>query len=94
MTGLVLAPKFHRAYRKAIKRHKGWQATIDTVIRTLASDPFSPHLGTHKLSGHLVGCWACFCGYDCRIIFALERDPESGEEVILLLDIGTHDEVY
>ena len=51
-------------------------------------------LGTHKLSGNLSGYWACSCGYDCRIIFSLETDLETGEEVVVLLDVGTHDEVY
>jgi mRNA-degrading endonuclease YafQ of YafQ-DinJ toxin-antitoxin module len=46
------------------------------------------------LSGALFGLWACSCGYDCRIIFSVEIAPESDEEVIVLLDIGTHDEVY
>jgi mRNA-degrading endonuclease YafQ of YafQ-DinJ toxin-antitoxin module len=49
---------------------------------------------THKLSGELYGLWACSCGYDCRIVFALEQAEQSGDEVVVLLDIGTHDEVY
>jgi len=28
------------------------------------------------------------------VVFSLEIDEESGREVILLVDIGTHDEVY
>jgi len=27
-------------------------------------------------------------------VFSIERDPAGGGEVIVLLDIGTHDEVY
>jgi mRNA-degrading endonuclease YafQ of YafQ-DinJ toxin-antitoxin module len=34
------------------------------------------------------GLQSCSCGYDCRIVFSVE--PEQ----IVLLDIGTHDEVY
>jgi len=30
--------------------------------------------------------------YDCRIVFAF--DPDTGEEMIVLIDLGTHDEVY
>jgi len=60
----------------------------------MTNDVFTAHLGAHKLSGELLGLWACSCGYDCRIVFALETDPTTGGEVILLLDIGTHDEVY
>ncbi len=57
-------------------------------------DIFAQGLGTHKLSGVLSGLWACSCGYDCRIVFSLETDTTTGNEVILLLDIGTHQEVY
>jgi mRNA-degrading endonuclease YafQ of YafQ-DinJ toxin-antitoxin module len=57
-------------------------------------DVFAPALGTHKLSGTLSGLWACSCGYDCRIVFSLETDEETGREVVLLVDIGRHDEVY
>jgi hypothetical protein len=32
--------------------------------------------------------------YDCRIVFSIETAPTTQKEVILLLDIGTHDEVY
>jgi len=32
--------------------------------------------------------------YQYRILFEFVRNPESGEEEILLLTIGTHDEVY
>ena len=55
---------------------------------------FATQLGTHKLSGELYGLWACSCGYDCRIVFTIEVDQETDNEVIVLLDVGTHDEVY
>ena len=57
-------------------------------------DIFAAQLGAHKLGGELLGLRACSCGYDCRIVFSIEQDKETGKEVILLLDIGTHDEVY
>ncbi len=31
--------------------------------------------------------------YDCRIVFNFVQNIESGKEEILLIDIGTHDEV-
>jgi mRNA-degrading endonuclease YafQ of YafQ-DinJ toxin-antitoxin module len=60
----------------------------------MQDDLYVPALSTHKLSGQLIGLWACSCGYDCRIVFAIELDNETQLEVIVLLDIGTHDEVY
>jgi mRNA-degrading endonuclease YafQ of YafQ-DinJ toxin-antitoxin module len=60
----------------------------------LEEDAFVPELKTHKLSGNLYGLYACSCSYDCRIIFSVEKDSKSKTEAILLIDIGTHDEVY
>ena len=57
-------------------------------------DVFAAHLGIHKLGGELSGLYACICGYDCRIVFSIESNKENNSEVIVLLDIGTHDEVY
>ncbi|NET83056.1 MAG: plasmid stabilization protein [Moorea sp. SIO1F2] len=51
-------------------------------------------LRTHKLKGKLSGAWACSVEYDCRLIFNFEQNPDTLEEEILLIDIGTHDEVY
>jgi mRNA-degrading endonuclease YafQ of YafQ-DinJ toxin-antitoxin module len=94
MRTLVLTPKFKRRYRKFIKNDRILQRRIEDILLQMSEDIFTNLLGTHKLSGELTGLWACSCGYDCRIVFALETDEDTGEEIILLLDIGTHDEVY
>lgn len=94
MRQLVITSSFRRAYRKLTKRDRALQERIDDLLRQMRVDLFAPALGTHKLSGALSGFWASSCGYDCRVIFSLEIDQESGREVILLHDIGAHDEVY
>jgi mRNA-degrading endonuclease YafQ of YafQ-DinJ toxin-antitoxin module len=94
MRQLVVAPKFRRAYRKLVRNDRTLQRRIEDILIQMGEDIFADSLGTHKLSGELTGLWACSCGYDCRIIFALETDDDTGREIILLLDIGTHDEVY
>ena len=47
-----------------------------------------------RLKGELADVWACTVDYDNRILFAFVENPESGEEEIHLLTVGTHDEVY
>lgn len=94
MRELVLTPKFRRAFRKFVRRNARLQRVIEETLAQMQADVFAVQLGTHKLSGELYGLWACSCGYDCRIVFAIETDVETNAEVILLLDIGTHDEVY
>ena len=91
---LVLASSFKRAFRAAVRRRPELQQRIEQRLRLLAIAPFDPILKTHKLKGQLSGAWACTVEYDCRIVFSFIENPESGEEEILLIDIGTHDEVY
>lgn len=77
-----------------MRRRPELQQRIEERLRLLAAAPFDPTLKTHKLKGQLSGAWACTVEYDCRIVFSFVENLESGEEEILLIDIGTHDEVY
>lgn len=94
MRALVLTPKFKRAFRKFVRRDARLQSRIEETLTQMQTDVFALHLATHKLSGELLGLQACSCGYDCRIVFTIEQDVNTNQEVIVLLDIGTHDEVY
>ena len=91
---LVLTPRFKRAFRKFVRRNARLQKRIEDTLMQMQKDVFAASLGTHKLSGTLDGLRACVCGYDCRIVFSIERNPASDDQVVVLLDIGTHDEVY
>ena len=51
--------------------------------------PFNPQLRTHKLTEKLGGLWAFSVSYDYRVIFKFIKGDE-----VLLIDIGSHDEVY
>lgn len=70
------------------------KSVIEKALLKLEQDPFAAGLKSHKLSGNLYGYFACSCGYDCRIIFSIEKDNRSKAEFILLVDISTHEEVY
>jgi addiction module RelE/StbE family toxin len=94
MRELKSTPPFDKAYRKFVRRNPSLQEKIDNTLRQMRLDVFDPKLQTHKLSGKLFGLLACSCGYDCRIVFAIEKDQKTGQEFIVLIDIGTHDEVY
>ena len=87
-------PRFERAARRYLRRHPEEREHLHDLVRRLREDPFEPSLGTHKLRGALKGYWACSMAYDCRLLFELVRHRDTGEEVILLLTLGTHDEVY
>lgn len=67
-------------------------AAIRATLAMLQDDAFDPKLGSHKLKGDLAGLWACSVGYDLRIVFEFAKHNDN--EVILLVSVGTHEEVY
>ena len=64
------------------------------MLEMLSREPFDPALKTHKLHGKLIGLWTCQVEYDCRVVFTFEKEPDSKKDLIVLVDIGKHDEVY
>ncbi len=85
---------FRRGFKKATRNNLVIQEKIFIALEKLAIEPFDPALKTHKLHGKLSGLWACQVEYDCRIVFTFEKDPDSEKDLIVLADIGKHDEVY
>ncbi|HEX6987445.1 MAG TPA: type II toxin-antitoxin system mRNA interferase toxin, RelE/StbE family [Planctomycetaceae bacterium] len=89
---LLRSSAFVRAARRLVKKDPSAAEGLRTALERLAEDAFHPSLRTHKLKGRFAGVWACTAGYDLRILF--EFVEEGGTEAILLLTVGTHDEVY
>lgn len=89
---LLRSPAFARDLRAWLKSRSGAAAAIEATLQQLSEDAYHPTLRTHKLRGPLAGCWACSAGYDLRIVF--EFVQHEGAEAILLLALGTHDQVY
>jgi len=94
MTKLAWDTGFRRAFKRRTRNNRALQERVFQTLEQLAEEPFHPALKTHKLSGQLKGLWACWAEYDCRILFAFEPDPTTGAEMIVLIDLGSHDEMY
>jgi len=92
---IVLSKAFEKSYKKFTAKNPSLKLSISKALAKLQFDACDPSLRTHKLSGKLAAYLACSCGYDCRIIFSIEKDISIADtENIVLLDIGTHDDVY
>jgi addiction module RelE/StbE family toxin len=89
---LLRSPAFARDLRAWLKSRPGTAGAIEATLEQLSADAAHPSLRTHKLRGPLAGCWACSAGYDLRVVF--EYVQHEGSEAILLLTLGTHDQVY
>jgi addiction module RelE/StbE family toxin len=87
-------PKSLRAFKRLIRQNPQMRSLIEQTLTQLAEDPFHPSLRTHKLSGDLAGIWSCSIDYKQRILFEFVEASQAGEAAILLLNLGSHDEVY
>lgn len=81
---------FLRQARKFFKKHPDLRPRFAVVFEALKLDPFQPSLGLHPLTGKLAGCHAVRLTYSYRITLTVMVT----EQEIILLDIGSHDEVY
>ena len=90
MYTIVTPRQFLRQARKFFKKHPELKSRFAVVVEDLQKDPFQPHLELHPLRDKLSGCHAVSLTHGYRITLTLLI---SNQEVILL-DVGSHDEVY
>ena len=87
---LVWPVFFKRTARRFLKRHPDLRGVFSDVLHRLERDPYDPELRLHALRGKLSGHQAVSLTYSYRIVLTLE----ISEREIVLLDVGSHDEVY
>ena len=91
---LAWTPKSIRAFKRLVRKNPPLRPLIEKTLKQLTKDPFHHSLRSHKLKGDLSDIWACSIDYHYRILFEFVQNPEESGEGILLLNMGTHDEVY
>ncbi len=79
-----------RSAKKFLHKHPDLRGRLATLIDDLINDPFQPHLKLHALGGKLDGIFAANITHSYRVTLSLKIT----EKEIILLDIGSHDEVY
>jgi mRNA-degrading endonuclease YafQ of YafQ-DinJ toxin-antitoxin module len=89
MYTITTPQQFLRHARKIFNKHSDLKSRFVEVVADLQADPFQPHLKLNPLGGRLDGCHAVSLTCSCRIILTLLIT----EKEIILLDIGSHDEV-
>jgi mRNA-degrading endonuclease YafQ of YafQ-DinJ toxin-antitoxin module len=87
---VITSEKFLRQASRFFRKHPDLKPRFATTVSALQHDPFQPSLGLHQLTGKLSGCHAVRLTYSYRITLTLL----ISEHEIILLDIGSHDEVY
>ncbi|MBI1755369.1 type II toxin-antitoxin system mRNA interferase toxin, RelE/StbE family [Candidatus Azambacteria bacterium] len=83
---IKLSPRFKKSFAKL---HPRIQRKAVEKMAVFRKNQFDPRLNTHKLRGERKDEWAYSVDYSYRIVFVFLKD-----DVMLCLDIGTHDELY
>ena len=94
MKKLIWTSKFLKASEKFLHSQSELTDIFKQKIRLIEENPFHPSLRTHKLKGKLRGFLTCSINYYFRIVFEIEKDSKTGNEVIILHNIGSHNQVY
>jgi mRNA-degrading endonuclease YafQ of YafQ-DinJ toxin-antitoxin module len=90
MYTLVWTSSFTRAAGKFLKQHPELREKFAAILGDLERDPFQPHLRYHHLGGKLKGVQAISITSSYRLTLTLIITNQE----IILLDVGSHDEVY
>ena len=90
MYSIEASKYFLRRAKKFFKKHPDLKKQFAEIVDDMRKDPFQPHLEQHRLGGKLQDCYAVRLTYSYRVTLTLMVTQKE----IILLDIGTHDEVY
>ncbi len=87
---LVFTAHYEKIERRFIKRHPDLLERYHKTLALLEQDPFQPSLRLRALQGALAGLHAVSINLQYRITLELE----VREHEIVLVNIGSHGEVY
>lgn len=85
---VYLSKNFIKASKKLTKSNLLIKKKIKEKIKLFINNPKHPSLKLHKLKGKMVEDWSFSVENNLRIVFTYVEDG------VLLVDIGSHDEVY
>jgi len=90
MYKISFSQKYEKIAKKFFKKHQNLKEKYTKTILLLQQNPYHPSLRLHKLQGTLSKYHSISIDMDYRIIidFIIINDE------IILIDIGSHDEVY
>jgi len=90
MYEISFTKKYERVAKKFFKKHQNLKEKYAKTILLLQKNPYHPSLRLHKPQGNLSEYHSISIDMEYRIIidFIIINDE------IILLDIGSHDEVY
>lgn len=90
MPKLIFTESYERRATKFLKKHPELKEQYSKTLKILAINPSHPSLRLHKLKGNLKGLQSVSINISYRVVldFIIKKD------LVIPIDVGTHDEVY
>ena len=90
MTEIIYTESYIKRARKFIRKHPELVSQYEKTLKLLEVNPHHPSLRLHKLKGRLSELYSVSINISYRISidFIIEKDR------IILIDVGSHEEVY
>ena len=87
---LIYPDSYIRRAKKFLRKHPEIHNQYRKTLELLELDPYHPSLRLHSLEGRLKGLSSVSINMSYRIVLELEIQDEE----IILINVGTHDQVY
>lgn len=87
---IIYPESYIRRARKFIERHPDLLGQYRKTLELLEHNPFHPALRLHPLKGKLAGLHSV----SINLAYRISLELILSEHEIILISIGTHDEVY
>lgn len=84
---VIYKKRFLMAFRKLPARK---QQAMKGALNLFRESPFDPRLDNHPLKWKLKGKRAISASFDLRVVF----EEHENYEIVLLLKVGSHEEMY
>jgi addiction module RelE/StbE family toxin len=88
--GIATSDYFLKRARKFFRKHPDLKERFANVVDELKKDPFQPRLELHSLGGRMKDIQSVSLTHAYRVTLVIMVTDKE----IILLDIGSHDEVY
>jgi len=88
MKKIEFSSSFKKSFKKTVSKNSDVAFAVMQKLFIMSQDINHASLKLHKLKGTLSSYYAISVEYDLRIILEISNDK------IILVDIGSHDEVY
>ena len=90
MYEIIIPDSCLKKVKKFFIKHPELKPSFQSILEKITEDPLRPSLKLHPLQGSLQGIWSVRLNYQYRILLTLKIE----EKQVILLNIGSHDDVY